>query len=556
MAHWRSARWLLRGSARLAALGLAATVAFACGRKEQAPAPPAGAISGAPVGGAAGPASGEAAGAASGGVPTPVSGAWEEGPAALEKALAAHAPVLLYVSSEWCPPCRAMEANLLSKQAFWDATTGVLHVRIDGDAHGAQAVAERFEARAYPTLLLLGADGQEVFRAHHAASLEELAPALASAAAAGKGFKDALGRFAKGAGGPEDCGLFAAVDWSAASGMTLSTEERLAALKGAFEQCGAAAPAVKSQLAAHLLGLAAMADTMADSAQPGAPIVPLQEALLDTVFRSDDSAWAARAMITTWATPVVQWTLGADRGPRFAALRGKWLRAAAAIRARPGAGLDMQLLGYDAVLDFHRLENGDTPLPAPLREEIEAAVARVDGLARSAAERHAVVSNAAYLLRSVGLRERARDMLVREIARADAPSYYQTTLSQWALQEGRRDQARRFAHDAVTSARGRASRLQWMVNEVGLLSEEAASPAGLADMLSRATETYAVLFAQDDAFQGRNAARAARLAELLGPHRADPAVKALVERYAPRCAAMDAERGAQCRKHFAALRAG
>src|SRR5262245_61377639 len=47
---------------------------------------------------------------------------WQEGPPALDRALSSRAPVLLYMSSEWCPPCRALEANVLSKQAFLDAT--------------------------------------------------------------------------------------------------------------------------------------------------------------------------------------------------------------------------------------------------------------------------------------------------------------------------------------------------------------------------------------------------------------------------------------------------
>lgn len=484
--------------------------------------------------------------------PPAAHGGWEEGPAALDRALAAQAPVLLYVGSEWCPPCKALEANLFSKQAFWEATKGFRRVRVDGDADGAQAVADRFEARAYPTLLLLAPGGEELFRAHHAVSLDELSPALAAAAATGSGFTKALTRLGAGGATAADCALLAAVDWSPASGMTLSTDRRLAALTRAFEQCREAPPATRAPLAAHLLGLAATADTSADSALPGAPVKPMEGALLDAVFQTDETAWAARTLVTTWAKPVVSWVLGADRGPRFAALRDRWLRAAAALRARPGAPLDIQLLGYNPVLDFHELEHADSPLGAPLRAEIEAAVARVDGLARSPAERHAVVPGAAYLLRSVGQGEKARALLLAEVARTDAPSYHLTTLSQWALADGHPDEARRFAREAVTRARGRPSRLQWMLNELSLYSND---PADRPTLLARAAEAYALLFAGDDAFLGRNQPRAARLAELLAPLSADPAVKALVEKYSPRCAALPEATRAPCREHFAALRA-
>jgi thiol-disulfide isomerase/thioredoxin len=395
------------------AVALAVALAAGCGKSNPAPSP-APAISTPATSAAAVPVQPVTASEQEG---------WEEGPAALEKALAARVPVLLFVTSEWCPPCKALEANLLSKPAFRDATKGLVRVRVDGDAEGAQTVAERFEARAYPTLLLLSPEGEELFRAHHAVSLEELSPALAAAAAAGSGFKKALARLGEGGAAPADCAFFAAVDWGPASGVTLSTPERLTHLRRAFEQCKDAPAATRALLAAHLLGLAAVADTTADSALPGASVKGMEAALLDAVFGSEESAWAARTLVTTWATPVVSWVLEAERGPRFAALRDRWLRAAAAIRARPGAPLDMRLLGYNAVLDFHRLERGAAPLDPALCAEIEAAVDRVEPLARTAAERHSVVPNAAYLLRSVGRGERARALLLAEVAKVDAPSY-------------------------------------------------------------------------------------------------------------------------------------
>lgn len=529
--------------ARARATALAASVAFtllACGPAEPPPSPrPDASISqaAAPSGPAAPPPAGP--------------DGWEDGPAALESALSGETPVLLYVRSEWCPPCRALDANVLSRPAFIDATKGLRRVRIDGDADGAQAVIERFEARAYPTLLLLSPRGEELFRAHHAISLDELSPALAAAAASGSGFEQARARLGAGAATLADCTLLAAVDWGTGPGMALSTEHRLTELQRAVDHCGSAPAATRGLLASHLLGLAATADLHADSALPGAGILPRAGALLDAVFADDEATWAARTLITTWVKPVVGWVLGGERGPRFAVLRDRWLRAAAAIRLRPGAPLDVQLLGYNAAIDLHALEHGEAPLPAPLRAEIEAAVARVSALARTSSERHAVVPEAAYLLRSTGRRDEARAMLLAEIATGDAPSHHQTTLSQWALADGDRDAARRFARDAVTSARGRASRLQWMVNELSLYSTD---PLDRPRLLELAADVYRVLFERDDAFLGRNHPRAARLVEILGPLRAEAAVRALVERHSPRCSALPAESREPCHRHFAALR--
>ena len=109
------------------------------------------------------------------------------------------------------------------------------------------------------------------------------------------------------------------------------------------------------------------------------------------------------------------------------------------------------------------------------------------------------------------------------------------------------------ARDAVTSARGRASRLQGLVNELSL---SASDPAASAALLDRAPFAYALLFERDDAFLGRNRTRAARLAELLAPHRDAPAVRALVEKYLPRCRSLPEESRAHCLAHFATVQTG
>ncbi|MEZ4307796.1 MAG: thioredoxin family protein [Polyangiaceae bacterium] len=480
--------------------------------------------------------------------PTP----WQS-PDALDHARTARKPVLFYVSSEWCPPCRALEASLFSTKAFWDATRDLVHVRVDGDDDGAQALVSRFEAWAYPTLLLLSPDGEELFRAHHAVSLDELTPALAAASATSGGFASALARLEKASPSPADCALFAAIDWSSAPTATLEGPARIDALKKAYQSCSASPTqpdAVRAALAAHLLGMAAMADMAADSASPGAAVRPLAKELLDTILHDAESAWAARTLITTWVKLVVPWHLGADRGPAFTSLRDRWLKAAANIASRPGAPLDMVLLAENPTIDFHALEQGTTPIAPALAARIEQTISRVDALAKTQAERHSVAGNAAYLLRSIGQKDRARDYLLAEIQKSDSPSHYQTTLSQWALADGDLDDARRLARAAVDSARGRPSRLQWMVNELALYRED---PQDRPTLLARATAIYDLLFSADDAFLGRNKVRTAQLASLLDTARGDPTLVSLAATYGQRCKSLPESQRLDCQVHFASL---
>ncbi len=490
---------------------------------------------------------------------------WADGPLALDSALLRKEPVLLYMSSAWCPPCRALEANLLSTQAFRDATSGMARVRIDGDSEGAQAIAEKFDANAYPTLILLDSEGDELFRAHHAIRLEELTTALASVKARGQRFRTLAQRLAleppsSRNGNPAslsvsalDCGLLSAADWGDGAALRLRSEDTFTAISNAFQSCRSAPFEVQASLAAQAISLASGANFAADSALPGNALLPLATVLLDAVFKNDDTVWAARTLITTWVKPVFAWLSLEKNSPSFVSLRDRFLNAAEVIRNRPNVPLDVLLLTYNPMVDLHHLAAGNAPLPEETRSRIAKEVERVVALAEEPALRHALLGNAAYLLRTIGQKENARALLEKEISRTSDPSHYLTTLSQWALVDGDVVAARQFARAAVTRAKGRTSQLQWLVNEVSMFAETAGNQPDSAIFVQRVTEVYALLFAKNDAFSGRNRVRANQLLASLLKHRHLPEVKAIATKFSPQCQGLPEASRSLCKAHFAEL---
>ena len=92
--------------------------------------------------------------------------------AAVGKAKAEKKPILaLFTGSDWCPPCQQLEKNILLQPSFKDfAKKHLVTVFLDfpreakiddGVKQQNDALAKKFSVEAYPTILILSADGEK-----------------------------------------------------------------------------------------------------------------------------------------------------------------------------------------------------------------------------------------------------------------------------------------------------------------------------------------------------------------------------------------------------------
>lgn len=73
-------------------------------------------------------------------------------------------PVLMLVSTDWCPTCNEMKESLLATDAFQDETKSLLKIDVDGDSTTSNEWQKIAPFRFYPTFILLDKDLNEVAR--------------------------------------------------------------------------------------------------------------------------------------------------------------------------------------------------------------------------------------------------------------------------------------------------------------------------------------------------------------------------------------------------------
>lgn len=99
-------------------------------------------------------------------------GTWEEAKA---KAKAENKLLFVDAYAVWCGPCKWMDANVFSDQkagSFFNEH--FISYKFDMEKGDGPAFARKYAIRAYPTLLFINGDGQEVHRTMGSRSVDTL----------------------------------------------------------------------------------------------------------------------------------------------------------------------------------------------------------------------------------------------------------------------------------------------------------------------------------------------------------------------------------------------
>ena len=82
---------------------------------------------------------------------------------ALAKAKAENKHVLADMSAIWCPSCRKLDQEVLSKPSVQAAIEdGYIFTRIEYESDAGKAFMEQYQVQGFPTLLVLDANGDKL----------------------------------------------------------------------------------------------------------------------------------------------------------------------------------------------------------------------------------------------------------------------------------------------------------------------------------------------------------------------------------------------------------
>lgn len=417
--------------------------------------------------------------------------------AAFAQARARELPLLLYWGAVWCPPCNRIKAAVLGQEALAERALVALH--IDGDADGAQRLAERLGVRSYPTFVLYQPDGAEITRLpcelDGPAFLAALDVALRVDVTAAQALATAL---AQPAAVTDDAWrLLANYAWDTEEDRLLAGRDlaaTLGALTAACTQDDAAARLCWHAL--HAAGKAASVDgvlaLLADQAASRAQMDLVSQYAVDLVRSLSEPHTAARGALTQAFADALGRIENDATVAAIDQLQALRTRVRMARMGAPVAGLGALASARVAEL-----------LAAP-------------GVLADPALHHALLNTAAGMLTDAGLALDAERVLLSALDVSHAPYYFMHSLAAAAKKRG--DTAAMFDwyERAWRESHGSATRLQWGATAV-LALLDGADPARIERLSAQMLAELAVV---GDAACQRNRTQLARLLKKLDPQAA------------------------------------
>jgi len=490
---------------------------------------------------------------------------WHQGTveAAMAQAKKDNKPIFLYWGAVWCPPCNMLKASVFSKPEFPKVMERFVSVYLDGDTERAQAWGEKLKAMGYPTMLFLDPAGNELLRLSAGLTWAEFVARTDNVLARMKPLEDIVTLAKAGKAKKGDWQLLASLD---AYGLKTRGKKPIQVIDTLHWLANAVPAKLVEERAAVTANMLTAVATTKDK-EVAAKIAGVRKdatRYLDAVFATVKTRKAAREMILYAADDVVTFLYGAAdaktkkpavANEQRAALIKRWLEAARELRGHEDLPVvvRMDTLWPEVLLFRVTTPKGD--VPAALRKRVVDTVTADVKKLTSPFLRKSGISDATQLLRRVGAFDEARKLLDEELKTTTTPWYYMSSYASLEKNAGNHKAALAWAGKARMAAKGGATKLQWIANDLSMTNATKAlkSDDKNARMTKLVKGFYDLLLQLPDGFYGRNHRVAKKVARTIKGWKDGPAVKPLLSGFAARCKSVAKGHQPLCVKHFTQL---
>lgn len=436
--------------------------------------------------------------------------AWIEGDldGALARARANGTATLAWWTAHWCPPCNELKHTIFDHPAFAPRAARLSLVRLDGDAPGAQAYADRLEVVSYPSPLLLDAGGRERMRLPGGFTADELCALLDRVMSHDARVASLVERSDAGDALSEPELDMAAHHWWGIDPVHAAGPARMVLLMRLYEQCPPSLPDLRFRLLVHALW-AASRHADSQPARHGRALAATVPFLLDRL--------ASRRLRYSHLYPllvaadVVQ-NASADSGDR-ARLDAALLDAAEDLRERQELTHTENLITLSAITALRERRDGRAEALRTMVPRVQEAAAAADRASKTFEQRQTAMNMAGHLLKQAGLVDDAERVFRAESETSVEGTYFMSYLADIAFE--RRDHAAglEWLRRAWQENRPGAARFARGVRYVSKAAELLADRPGQVE--SEAVRLLAEQAGAPDAFQGLNRKNLRALLETL-----------------------------------------
>lgn len=389
-------------------------------------------------------------------------------------------PVYLYWGAVWCPPCHAISATIFKSPEFIERSKLFVPVYLDGDTVNAQAYAEKFGVRGYPTMIVFDPAGVELTRIPGGIDLQAYASILdltLNDASPASELVDSL-MSDEVELSPSECRLLAYYSWGQDTRILVGKDAG-----AAFERMHRACPE-KMRIERSILYMSLLDKMLQAAADVENPVALTErsksEALqqFQTVLANIELVKANIFTVLLSGARYIAALTDQDSEERQR-LSSDYRRVLVQIAADESVYKRERIYALAGKIRLERMEDPERELSADLQQEIRNTVTWADTSTPSVYERQPIINALANVLNEAGMDDLAKPLLLAELEKSRQPYYFMVVLADIEQRSGNFDAAIEWLRQAHDVAKGPATRFQWGYYYVNGLLEMAPTATNL-----------------------------------------------------------------------------